>query len=108
MLELNEWTCFLQEHSHITSKSLEYFYSSKPEPHQFSIIVRGIPVAQGSTLDDTVQNFYEEYHPSTYLSHEMVHRTSRLESLIVRAVYYLFLFMTCFMGLWLKASAFTI
>ncbi|CAN6477405.1 unnamed protein product [Victoria cruziana] len=70
------------EHSHITSKSLEYFYSSKPEPHQFSIIVRGIPVAQGSTLDDTVQNFYEEYHPSTYLSHEMVHRTSRLESLI--------------------------
>ncbi|XP_031491704.1 CSC1-like protein HYP1 [Nymphaea colorata] len=77
-------TCYLlyMEHHYITSKRLAYFYSSKPEPHEFTIIVRGIPVAEGSTLDDSVEKFYREYHPSTYLSHEVVHRTSRLQSLI--------------------------
>ncbi|CAN6477407.1 unnamed protein product [Victoria cruziana] len=77
-------TCYLlyMEHNYITCKRLDYFYSSKPEPHEFTIIVRGIPVAEGSTLDDTVEKFYTEYHPSTYLSHEVVHRTSRLQSLI--------------------------
>ncbi|XP_031491705.1 CSC1-like protein HYP1 [Nymphaea colorata] len=76
--------CYLlyNEHNHITSKRLEYFYSTKSEPREFTIVVRGIPVAQGSSLDDTVEKFYKEYYPSTYLSHEMVHRTSRLQSLI--------------------------
>lgn len=73
----------LQEYKYISSKRIAYFYSSKPQPHQFTILVRGIPVSAGSSISDTVETFFTEYHPSTYLSHMVVRRTNKLRSLIV-------------------------
>ncbi|GKV08766.1 hypothetical protein SLEP1_g20357 [Rubroshorea leprosula] len=78
------FVCYLlyYEYNHISLKRISYFYSSKPQPHQFTILVRGIPAPPGSSFSETVGNFFTEYHPSTYLSHSMVHRTSKLRSLI--------------------------
>lgn len=74
---------FLQEYDYISSKRNAYFYSSKPQPHQYTILVRGIPVSPGSSVSESVGNFFKEYHSSTYLSHVVIHRTNRLFFLIV-------------------------
>uniref|UniRef100_A0A7N0VMB5 CSC1-like protein HYP1 n=1 Tax=Kalanchoe fedtschenkoi TaxID=63787 RepID=A0A7N0VMB5_KALFE len=78
------WTCYLlyYEYNYISAKRIECFYSSKPQPHQFTILVRGIPVSQGSSVSDSVDKFFSEYYPSTYLSHMVVRRTNKLRGLI--------------------------
>lgn len=78
------FVCFLlyYEYNYICSKRIEYFYSSKPQPHQFTILVRGIPVPPGSSVSESVNSFFMEYHPSTYLSHVVIHRTNKLCNLI--------------------------
>lgn len=73
----------LQEYKYISSKRIAYFYSSKPQPHQFTVVVRSIPVSVGSSISDSIETFFTEYHPSTYLSHIVVRRTNRLRGLIV-------------------------
>ncbi|XP_027358106.1 CSC1-like protein HYP1 isoform X2 [Abrus precatorius] len=79
--------CYLlyYEYWYISSKRISCFYSSKPQPHEFTLLVRGIPVPPGSTCDDTVERFFLEYHPSTYLSHSVVRRSHKLQSLVTDA-----------------------
>ncbi|KAE8021727.1 hypothetical protein FH972_007593 [Carpinus fangiana] len=76
--------CYLlyYEYRYISSKRIAYFYSSKPQPQQFTILVRGVPVPSGSTCGETVESFFTENHPSTYLSHSVVRRSSKLQGLI--------------------------
>nr|KYP64693.1 putative membrane protein C2G11.09 [Cajanus cajan] len=73
------------EYAYISSKRIACFYSSKPQPHHFSILVRGIPVPLGSTCSDVVGRFFQEYHPSTYHSHAAVRRSSKLQILVTDA-----------------------
>ncbi|ONI19170.1 hypothetical protein PRUPE_3G263100 [Prunus persica] len=75
--------CYLlyYEYSYISSKRIAHYYSSKPQPHQFTILVRGIPVSSGSSCSETVEKFFTEYYPSTYLSHSVVRRTNKLQRL---------------------------
>ncbi|KAH7515995.1 hypothetical protein FEM48_Zijuj10G0087500 [Ziziphus jujuba var. spinosa] len=77
--------CYLlyYEYRYISSKRMAYFYSSKPQPHHFTILVHSIPVSVESSVSESVDRFFSEYHPSTYLSHIVIHRTNRLRSLIV-------------------------
>ncbi|KAK8553133.1 hypothetical protein V6N13_089348 [Hibiscus sabdariffa] len=70
------------EYNYISSKRIAYFYSSKPQSQQFTILVRSIPAQSGSSFSEVVDNFFTEYHPSTYLSHTMVRRTSKIQSLL--------------------------
>lgn len=70
------------EFKYVSLKRIAYFHSSKPQPHQFTILVRSIPVSAGSSVGESVESFFSEYHPSTYLSHMVVHRTNKLRSLI--------------------------
>ncbi|ONI19178.1 hypothetical protein PRUPE_3G263200 [Prunus persica] len=75
--------CYLlhYEYGYISSKRYAHYYSSKPQPHQFTILVRGIPVSSGSSCSETVERFFTEYYPSTYLSHAVVRRTNELQRL---------------------------
>ncbi|XVF43168.1 hypothetical protein PTKIN_Ptkin02bG0018900 [Pterospermum kingtungense] len=78
------FVCYLlyYEYKYITAKRIDFFHSTKPQPHQFTILVRGIPVPAGSSVSESVERFFLEYHPSTYFSHTVIHRTSKLQSLI--------------------------
>ncbi|PNY07795.1 ERD (early-responsive to dehydration stress) family protein [Trifolium pratense] len=71
------------EYQYISSKRIACFYSSEPQPHQFTVLVRGIPIPPGGTCADAVERFFTEYHPSTYLSHSVVRRSHKLHNLIV-------------------------
>ncbi|KAJ6842001.1 CSC1-like protein HYP1 [Iris pallida] len=79
--------CYLlySEYKFIYHKRLAVFHTSGPQPQHFTILVRGIPIQNRSSVNDTVHRFFMEYHPSTYLSHIVVHRTSKLRSLITDA-----------------------
>lgn len=76
--------CYLlyYEYRLISSKRIACFYSSEPQPHYFTILVRGIPASGGSNFSESVELFFREYHPSTYLSHTVVRRTSKLQQLM--------------------------
>ncbi|POO03476.1 Calcium-dependent channel [Trema orientale] len=78
------FVCYLlyHEYKYISSKRLAYFYSSKPQPHQFTILVRSVPVSSGSSVSECVDGFFKEYYPSTYLSNMVVHRSNKLRNLI--------------------------
>ncbi|XP_050277280.1 CSC1-like protein At1g69450 isoform X2 [Quercus robur] len=76
------WYLLYYEYNYISSKRIAYFYSSKPQPHQFTVVVRSIPVSVGSSISNSIETFFKEYHPSTYLSHTVVHRTNKLRGLI--------------------------
>ncbi|KAK4753565.1 hypothetical protein SAY87_001669 [Trapa incisa] len=78
------FVCYLlyYEYNYISSKRIAFFYASKPQPEQFTILVRSIPVAQGGSVSESVDNFFREYHPSSYLSHVVVRRTRKLRNLI--------------------------
>ncbi|XP_010525100.1 PREDICTED: CSC1-like protein HYP1 [Tarenaya hassleriana] len=73
------------EFKYISSKRIAYFYSSKPQPQEFTIMVSSIPRVSGSSISDTVESFFRQYHPSTYLSHIVVHRTDKLKTLVNNA-----------------------
>ncbi|KAK2419972.1 CSC1 protein HYP1 [Trifolium repens] len=79
--------CYLlyYEYRYISSKRIACFYSSDPQPHHFTVLVRGIPIPPGGTCADAVERFFMEYHPSTYLSHSVVRRSHKLHNLITDA-----------------------
>ena len=72
-----------QEHKYLSSKRIDHFYSSKPQPHEFTVLVSGVPVVPENSISETVESFFREYHSSTYLSHVVVHRTDKLKALMV-------------------------
>lgn len=78
----------MQEYRYISEKRTNYFLSSKLQPHQFTILVRSIPVPVGSSVSESVERFFSEYHPSTYLSHSVVRRTNKLQNLIVSITFF--------------------
>ncbi|CAL5092725.1 unnamed protein product [Urochloa decumbens] len=77
-------TCYLlyHEYKYISCKRLEYFMTSKPLPQHFTVLVRAIPLSDGASVGDAVDKFFREYHPSTYLSHTVVHQTGKLRRLL--------------------------
>ncbi|MFS8029010.1 putative calcium-dependent channel, 7TM region phosphate [Helianthus anomalus] len=71
--------CLLfSEYKYISTKRIDYFCSSKPQPEQFTILVSNIPVSKGSNVGNSVENFFTENHADTYLSHVVVHRKSKV------------------------------
>ncbi|XP_021850665.1 CSC1-like protein HYP1 isoform X2 [Spinacia oleracea] len=76
--------CYLLYHENkvITLKRIACFYASRPQAHQFTILVRGIPVQAGSSFSESIEQFFTEYHPLTYLSHTVVRQTSKLQQLM--------------------------
>ncbi|GAA0140702.1 hypothetical protein LIER_02004 [Lithospermum erythrorhizon] len=78
------FVCYLlyREYKSLSSKRIEYFLSSKPQPHQFTVLVRGIPVSSARSISDTVDGFFSECYPSMYLSHSIVRSTSKIKALV--------------------------
>ncbi|KAK9698340.1 hypothetical protein RND81_08G097000 [Saponaria officinalis] len=69
------------EYKYLSLKRIDYFYASQPQPRQFTVLVRSIPTVSGQRLDESVEHFFREYHPSTYISHTIVRRTNKLQQL---------------------------
>ncbi|XP_078430264.1 hyperosmolality-gated Ca2+ permeable channel 2.3 [Wolffia australiana] len=79
--------CYLLylEYDYVCSKRMLYFYASKPQPHHFTVLVRGIPRSREGSYSESVEKFFSDIHASSYLTHIMVRQTSKLRRLIVDA-----------------------
>ncbi|KAL4581797.1 hypothetical protein LXL04_006325 [Taraxacum kok-saghyz] len=73
------------EYSYISSKRLAFYSSSEPKFNEFTVLVRGIPKSSTQSLNETVEKFFSECYPSSYLSHYMVYNTSKIWKLILDA-----------------------
>ncbi|KAI5426912.1 hypothetical protein KIW84_032373 [Lathyrus oleraceus] len=55
-----------------------------PKPSQFAILVRGIPWSSEDSYCEAVKKFFTYYHPTTYLSHQIVYKRDAVEKIKVR------------------------
>uniref|UniRef100_A0A0D6QSJ1 CSC1/OSCA1-like 7TM region domain-containing protein n=1 Tax=Araucaria cunninghamii TaxID=56994 RepID=A0A0D6QSJ1_ARACU len=73
------------EYRDIAEKRFAYFLSSPPQPHHFTNLVRGIPKSHQQIMSETVQEFFTQFYPSSYLSHQMVHHMGKVKALVHEA-----------------------
>lgn len=74
----------LQEYKSITKMRLNHIDGSPPKPSHFTVLVRAIPWHPDESYSDSVEKFFQDYHASGYLSHQMVQRSGTVQKLMVR------------------------
>jgi hypothetical protein len=74
----------LQEYKYLSRKRLAHITGSTPNPGHFAVLVRSIPKSGNELLDDTIRNFFVNYHGASYLSHQMIYRKGKLQHFVVR------------------------
>ncbi|CAM8912807.1 unnamed protein product [Rhodiola kirilowii] len=81
------WVCYLlyHEYMYISAKRIDYFHSSRPQPHHFTVLIHSIPVFDGRSISTSIERFFRNYYPSTYFSHVVIRRTNRLRKLVTNA-----------------------
>ncbi|CAM8916163.1 unnamed protein product [Rhodiola kirilowii] len=81
------WVCYLlyHEYMYISAKRIDYFHSSRPQPHHFTVLIHSIPVFDGRSISTSIERFFRNYYPSTYFSHVVIRRTNRLRKLVANA-----------------------
>lgn len=76
-----------QEYKSISKMRLEHITQSPPNPSHFTVLVRAIPQSSQESYSDLVKFFFTNYHASSYLSHQMVYRSGRVQKLMVRTCF---------------------
>ncbi|KAH9755909.1 CSC1-like protein RXW8 [Citrus sinensis] len=72
----------LPEHKSISRTRLAYITGSPPNPSHFTVLVRAVPWSAEQSYSESVKEFFMKYYASSYLSHHMVHRSSRVQRLM--------------------------
>ncbi|KAM0911113.1 hypothetical protein ACQ4PT_013706 [Festuca glaucescens] len=74
-----------QEYKYLSRKRLAHITGSTPNPGHFAVLVRSIPKSGNELLDDTIRNFFVNYHGASYLSHQMIYRKGKLQKFVDNA-----------------------
>ncbi|KAM0915567.1 hypothetical protein ACQ4PT_010741 [Festuca glaucescens] len=74
-----------QEYKYLSRKRLAHITGSTPNPGHFAVLVRSIPKSGNELLDDTIRNFFVNYHGASYLSHQMIYRKGKLQNFVDNA-----------------------
>ncbi|XP_020530029.1 CSC1-like protein RXW8 isoform X2 [Amborella trichopoda] len=70
------------EYKSIAKMRLAHLIGSPPNPSHFTVLVRAIPKSDSESFSDSVKNFFTNYHSSSYLSHQMVFKTGKIQKLM--------------------------
>uniref|UniRef100_A0ACD5X6Z7 Uncharacterized protein n=1 Tax=Avena sativa TaxID=4498 RepID=A0ACD5X6Z7_AVESA len=73
------------EYKYLSKKRLAHITASTPNPGHFAVLVRSIPKSGNELLDDTIRNFFVNYHGASYLSHQMIYRKGKLQNFVDNA-----------------------
>ncbi|PRQ27896.1 putative calcium-dependent channel, 7TM region phosphate [Rosa chinensis] len=73
------------EYKRITKMRLAHINGSPLNPSHFTVVVRAIPWSPEESYGDSVRKFFMKYHESSYLSHQMVYRSGRVQKLMSNA-----------------------
>lgn len=74
---------WMQEYKRIANLRLIHISRSPTNLSHFAILVRAIPWSLEEPFTESVKNFFMNYHASSYLSHQMIYRTGKVEKLMV-------------------------
>ncbi|GJN23469.1 hypothetical protein PR202_gb11119 [Eleusine coracana subsp. coracana] len=85
VISLSACILLYHEYKYISRKRLAHITGSSPNPGHFSVLVRSIPKSDNELLDDTIRNFFVNYHGSSYLSHQMIYRKGKLQTFVDNA-----------------------
>lgn len=70
------------ENKSIIRRRLAYIKGSAQDLSQFAVLVRGIPWSAEESYSTTLKNYFTKYFPSSYLSHQMVYHSGKIEKLM--------------------------
>ncbi|CAL2233880.1 unnamed protein product [Prunus armeniaca] len=70
------------EYKTITKMRLAHITASSSNPSYFTVVVRAIPWSAEESYSDSVRKFFTKYHASSYLSHQMVYRSGKIQKLM--------------------------
>lgn len=70
------------EYRRIARMRLVHITRSSPNPSHFTVLVRSIPYSIEGSLSDSVKNFFTKYHASSYLSHQMICRVGKVQTVL--------------------------
>lgn len=71
------------EYKSIAKLRLAHIAESPKSLSRFTVLVRGIPTSsEEESYGDTLTKFFANYYSSSYISHQMVHRSSRVQKLV--------------------------
>lgn len=70
------------EYKRIAKLRLVHITRSPSNLSHFAILVRAIPWSLEEPFTVSVKNFFMKYHASSYLSHQMVYRTGKIEKIM--------------------------
>ncbi|XP_050365786.1 CSC1-like protein RXW8 [Argentina anserina] len=73
------------EYKSITKMRLAHISGSPLNPSHFTIVVRAIPWYQEESYSDSVKKFFTRNYESSYLSHQMVYRSGKVQKLMRNA-----------------------
>ncbi|KAL5127132.1 CSC1-like protein RXW8 [Glycine soja] len=80
------------EYKSITNLRLLHIIGSPPNPSHFTILVRSIPWSSEESYCETVKKFFSYYHASTYLSHQMIYKSGKVQKLKNSYLYFILIF----------------
>ncbi|XP_044475681.1 CSC1-like protein RXW8 [Mangifera indica] len=80
-------TCFLLYFEYKSISKMRLAYITRPilNPSHFTLLVRAIPWSPEQSYSDMVKDYFMNYYASTYLSHQMVYRSSTVQKLMNEA-----------------------
>ncbi|XP_020087237.1 CSC1-like protein RXW8 [Ananas comosus] len=73
------------EYKRISRMRLAHITKSPPNPSHFSVLVRAIPKSKNEQFGDIIRNFFVNYHGSSYLSHQMIYRSGKVQLIMSNA-----------------------
>ncbi|KAF3320470.1 CSC1-like protein RXW8 isoform X1 [Carex littledalei] len=80
-------SCVLLYHEYksISRLRLAYIRNSPHNLSHFTVLLRSIPNSGVEMAGDTIRNFFGNYHGSSYLSHQLIYRTGKVQKLMSSA-----------------------
>uniref|UniRef100_A0A453JGP7 CSC1-like protein RXW8 n=2 Tax=Aegilops tauschii subsp. strangulata TaxID=200361 RepID=A0A453JGP7_AEGTS len=73
------------EFRHIARLRLLHLKRATPNPGQFTVLVRGIPKTKKESCSSAVDDFFTKYHASSYLFHQIVYKTGKVQKIMTGA-----------------------
>ncbi|GAB4826773.1 hypothetical protein Ancab_033654 [Ancistrocladus abbreviatus] len=73
------------ENKSIVNLRLAHIRGSTQNPSYFAVLVRGIPWSLDESYSGSLKKFFMAYYPCSYLSHQMVYHSGKLQKLMKTA-----------------------
>nr|XP_043615914.1 CSC1-like protein RXW8 [Erigeron canadensis] len=83
MISICAYALLYIEFKNVARMRLEQVIRYPTKPSHFTVLVRGIPWAEGESYSEAVKKHFSDYYNSSYLAHQMVYRSGAVQRLMM-------------------------